>query len=131
MSPNNKNVLVTGVTGFIGSHIAIRLLNSGYSVTGTMRNLERSKSDCIRPGNVWVDIQQVFYRMQENVNGCPAQKPLKAIERIVESSSAENDIVTDFFAHGGTTLLACEMPNRPDAYDPGGRCHVLGNLPDY
>ena len=44
MSSNNKNVLVTGITGFIGSHIAIKLLNSGYSVRGTMRNLERSKS---------------------------------------------------------------------------------------
>ena len=44
MSPNNKKVLITGVTGFIGSHIAIKLLNSGYSVRGTMRNLERRKS---------------------------------------------------------------------------------------
>jgi hypothetical protein len=39
-------------------------------------NIERSKSDTIRPGNVWFDIQQVFYRMEENVSGCYAQKPL-------------------------------------------------------
>ncbi|MCU0414143.1 MAG: site-specific DNA-methyltransferase, partial [Ignavibacteriaceae bacterium] len=32
-------------------------------------NFERSKSEFIRPGNVWVDIQQVFYRMKENVPG--------------------------------------------------------------
>lgn len=38
-------------------------------------NFERSKSENIRAGNVWVDIQQVFYRMDENVNGCYAQKP--------------------------------------------------------
>ena len=44
-------------------------------------NLERSRSKYIRAGNVWVDIQQVFYRMEENVPGCYAQKPLKAIER--------------------------------------------------
>ena len=44
MSSNNKNVLVTGITGFIGSHIAVKLLNSGYSVRGTMRNLERKES---------------------------------------------------------------------------------------
>jgi len=78
----------------------------------TTENLERSRSDCIRPGNVWVDIQQVFYRMEENVNGCPAQKPLKAIERIVQASSDEGDLVTDFFAHAGTTLLACERLGR-------------------
>ena len=39
-------------------------------------NIERGKSPNIRPGNVWVDIQQVFYRMEENVPGCYAQKPL-------------------------------------------------------
>lgn len=75
-------------------------------------NLERSHSPNIRPGNVWVDIQQVFYRMEENVNGCYAQKPLKAIERIIQASSSEHDVVTDFFAHSGTTLLACERTNR-------------------
>jgi DNA modification methylase len=75
-------------------------------------NLERSKSDCIRPGNVWIDVQQVFYRMKENVPGCYAQKPLKAIERIVRSSTRETDIIADFFAHSGTTLIAGEMMNR-------------------
>ena len=28
-------------------------------------NIERGKSDTIRAGNVWVDIQQVFYRREE------------------------------------------------------------------
>jgi len=75
-------------------------------------NIERSKSKTIRAGNVWVDIQQVFYRMEENVPGCYAQKPLKAIERIVSASSEPNDLVVDFFAHSGTTLLACEKLKR-------------------
>jgi len=75
-------------------------------------NSERSKSRNIRAGNVWVDIQQVFYRMEENVPGCYAQKPLKATERIVSASSAGDDLVVDFFAHSGTTLLACERLGR-------------------
>jgi len=75
-------------------------------------NLERSQSKTIRAGNVWVDIQQVFYRMEENVPGCYAQKPLKAIERIVSASSEHGDILVDFFAHSGTTLLACEKLKR-------------------
>ena len=75
-------------------------------------NLERSRSDTIRAGNVWVDIQQVFYRMEENVSGCYAQKPLKCIERIVRASSDPGDLVIDFFAHSGTTLLAAEILNR-------------------
>ena len=77
-----------------------------------MENLERSRSDTIRPGNVWVDIQQVFYRMEENVPGAYAQKPLKAVERIITSCSREGDLVADFFAHSGTTLIACERLGR-------------------
>ena len=75
-------------------------------------NIERSKSNTIRPGNVWVDIQQVFYRMEENVPGCYAQKPLKAIERIIETSSQRGELVLDLFAHSGATLLAGERLNR-------------------
>lgn len=75
-------------------------------------NLERSKSENIRPGNVWVDVQQIFYRMEENVSGCYAQKPLKSIDRIVKSSSQEGDVILDFFAHSGATLLSSEMHRR-------------------
>lgn len=75
-------------------------------------NLERSNSDNIRAGNVWVDIQQVFYRMDENVSGCYAQKPLKCIERIIRASSAVGDVVLDLFAHSGATLLASEIASR-------------------
>ena len=75
-------------------------------------NLERSRSDTIRAGNVWVDIQQPFYRMEENVSGCYAQKPLKSIERIIRASSAPDGLVIDFFAHSGTTVLASEILGR-------------------
>jgi site-specific DNA-methyltransferase (adenine-specific) len=91
-----------------------KILRGYYKDVGgrTVENLARSKSSNIRASNVWVDIQQVFYRMEENVNGCYAQKPLKAIERIINASSREGDLVTDFFAHAGTTLLASEWTGR-------------------
>jgi len=75
-------------------------------------NLERGKSDNIRAGNVWVDVQQVFYRMEENVSGCYAQKPLKSVERIVRASSKKNEVIVDFFAHSASTLLAAEILDR-------------------
>ena len=75
-------------------------------------NMERSKSDTIRPGNVWVDVQQVFYRMEENVPGCYAQKPLAAIRRLIETSSDTDDIVIDGFAHSGASLIAAEQLGR-------------------
>ena len=43
-NPADTLVLVTGVTGFIGSHIAVELLRQGYQVRGTMRKLSRSES---------------------------------------------------------------------------------------
>src|SRR3989339_1061266 len=91
-----------------------KILNGYYKVVNGKQtdNLGRSKSEFIRAGNVWVDIQQIFYRMEENVNGCYAQKPLKAITRIIEASSKANDIVLDFFAHSGTTLIASEITGR-------------------
>jgi site-specific DNA-methyltransferase (adenine-specific) len=75
-------------------------------------NTQRGKGNTIRAGNVWLDIQQVFYRLHENVSGCYAQKPLKSIARIIEASSNPGDTVVDFFAHSGTTLLASEMAGR-------------------
>ncbi|MEA3463957.1 MAG: site-specific DNA-methyltransferase [Patescibacteria group bacterium] len=100
-----------------------KILNGYYKETNGERvdNLSRSKSDKIRPGNVWVDIQQVFYRMEENAPGCYAQKPLKSTERIILTSSEENDLVIDFFAHAGTTLIASEKLKR--------QCFTIDNDP--
>lgn len=91
-----------------------KILRGYYKVVNgrLTENLERSKSNTIRPGNVWVDIQQVFYRLEENVPGCYAQKPLKAIERLILTSSEKGDLVVDFFAHSGTTLIAGEKLDR-------------------
>ncbi len=91
-----------------------KILRGYYKDVGGRRteNTERGRGATLRPGNVWVDIQQVFYRRQENVSGCYAQKPLAAIERVVAAASREGDGVLDSFAHSGTTLLACERLGR-------------------
>ena len=34
-----ETVLLTGVSGFIAKHIALKLLNAGYAVRGTVRSL--------------------------------------------------------------------------------------------
>ncbi len=91
-----------------------KILRGYYKKVGGVltENVERGGSDTIRPGNVWVDTQQVFYRMEENVAGCYAQKPLPAIERIVLASSDPGDLIVDFFVHSGSTLVACERTGR-------------------
>ncbi len=102
-----------------------KILRGYYKeINGTItENTERGKSENIRAGNVWVDVQQVFYRMEENVNGCYAQKPLKSCERIIKASSKPNDLVIDFFCHSGSTLLSAEMLNR--------RCFTIDIDPVY
>ncbi|OJJ21469.1 nucleoside-diphosphate sugar epimerase [marine bacterium AO1-C] len=40
----SKKVLLTGITGFVGSHTAIQLLDKGYEVIGTLRNQQRQAS---------------------------------------------------------------------------------------
>ncbi len=102
-----------------------KILKGYYKVVNgkETENFERSKSEFIRAGNVWVDIQQVFYRMEENVNGCYAQKPLKAIDRIILSGSNKNDLIIDFFAHSGATLLSSEINER--------RCFTMDIDPIY
>jgi site-specific DNA-methyltransferase (adenine-specific) len=104
-----------GSPAFTPQYTDIPKALKGYykEVNGQMtENTERGRGDFIRAGNVWIDVQQVFYRMEENVNGCYAQKPLKAIARIIEASSSPGDTALDFFAHSGTTLLAAEMAGR-------------------
>lgn len=39
----DKRVLLTGISGFLGSHTAIRLLQEGYHVRGTLRDMERAR----------------------------------------------------------------------------------------
>lgn len=92
-----------------------KILRGYYKEVGgkVTDNLERGKSENIRAGNVWVDIQQVFYRMEENVNGCYVQKPLQSCQRIILASSQPGDLVIDFFCHSASTLIACELLDRP------------------
>lgn len=54
---SNKKVLLTGVTGFLGSHAAIQLLNKGYEVVGTLRNKDRVNS-----------IQEIIEKHTANIN---------------------------------------------------------------
>jgi nucleoside-diphosphate-sugar epimerase len=39
--PKDSIVLVTGVNGYIGSHLADQLMEAGYRVRGTTRNISK------------------------------------------------------------------------------------------
>lgn len=61
--------------------------------------------------SVWTDIPPVNSQAVESL-GYPTQKPIPLIERMVNTSSNEGDIVCDFFCGSGTTLAVAEKLNR-------------------
>ncbi len=61
--------------------------------------------------DVWADVFDVNAVAEERL-GYPTQKPEALLERIIEASSNEGDIVADFFAGSGTTLAVAEKLGR-------------------
>jgi hypothetical protein len=61
--------------------------------------------------NLWDDIPIISNRSDEYL-GYPTQKPLPLLERIIKTSSNENDVVLDAFCGCGTALVAAQKFNR-------------------
>ncbi|MBA3807632.1 MAG: site-specific DNA-methyltransferase [Solirubrobacterales bacterium] len=61
--------------------------------------------------DVWDDIPPVNSQALDRT-GYDTQKPTMLVERIIEASSGEGDIVADFFCGSGTTLVAAERLGR-------------------
>jgi DNA modification methylase len=61
--------------------------------------------------SVWTDIRPLINFGKEGL-GYPTQKPLALLDRILQSSSNENDIVLDAFCGCGTALVAAEKLKR-------------------
>jgi site-specific DNA-methyltransferase (adenine-specific) len=61
--------------------------------------------------NIWDDIPPINSQAMEAL-GYPTQKPLPLLERIIQVSSNENDIVLDAFCGCGTALVAAQKLKR-------------------
>jgi adenine specific DNA methylase Mod len=79
--------------------------------------LDESKG--ILADDVWADIKNTRQEDVRNLGkgiseylGYPTQKPESLLERIINASSNENDIIADFFCGSGTTLAMAEKLNR-------------------
>ena len=62
-------------------------------------------------GCVWTDISPINSQAQERL-GYPTQKPVVLLERIIQASSNEGDIVLDPFCGCGTTIHAAQKLKR-------------------
>ena len=61
--------------------------------------------------SIWTDIRRVGNTASERL-GYPTQKPLALLQRIIQASSNENDVVLDPFCGCATTCVAAEVESR-------------------
>ena len=61
--------------------------------------------------NLWVDISPINSQARE-AQGYKTQKPEALLERIIQASSNEGDVVADFFVGSGTTAAVAEKLGR-------------------
>jgi SAM-dependent methyltransferase len=71
--------------------------------------LDEMKGDIV--DDLWHDIYPINSQAIEAID-YPTQKPEALLERIINASSNENDIVADFFCGSGTTLAVAEKLGR-------------------
>ncbi len=62
--------------------------------------------------DVWTDIQALRSWHKDEQVGYPTQKPEALLERIIQASSNEGDLVLDCFAGSGTTAAVAEKLSR-------------------
>ena len=73
------------------------------------RYLDELQSEAVN--DIWIDIPPVNPRAKERL-GYPTQKPEALLERIINASSNEGDVVLDPFCGCGTAIAASERLNR-------------------
>jgi adenine-specific DNA-methyltransferase len=61
--------------------------------------------------NLWDDINAISSQSNERI-GYPTQKPEVLMERIIQASSDQKDLIADFFCGGGTTPFVAQKLGR-------------------
>ena len=61
--------------------------------------------------DLWTDIRPIGSQAAERL-GYPTQKPVALLERIIQSSSNEGDVILDPFCGCGTTIAAAQKLGR-------------------
>lgn len=83
-----------------------------YTQSGGMRlKIYLDEAEGVPLDDVWVDLNFINSMSAERVD-YPTQKPEALLERIIEASSNEGDLVADFFCGSGTTAAVAEKLGR-------------------
>ncbi|WP_087018439.1 SDR family oxidoreductase [Thaumasiovibrio subtropicus] len=106
-------VVVTGITGFLGSHIAVQLLNQGYIVKGTLRGEKRKA--------------QIINTLRESCGELVANLSLHQADLMDDQGWDSVMEKTDFVIHAASPFLAHVPKNENDLIAPAvdGTLRVL------
>lgn len=86
-----------------------RLYYSSTGYVGQKRYLDESKGTPVQ--DLWTDVGALVGAAAERL-GFPTQKPVALLERIIQASSNEGDVVLDPFCGCGTAVVAAEKLGR-------------------
>ena len=86
-----------------------RLVFTNPNVPRLKRYLDKTKGDLVE--DVWTDIPPINAMSAERL-GYPTQKPEALLERIIQASSNEGDLVLDPFCGCGTTIAVAHRLGR-------------------
>ncbi len=82
-----------------------------FSIKSAGKEYRYYEDDKIVPSDVWTDISFLHQKHPERT-GYSTQKPEGLLQRIILSSTGEEDLVGDFFCGSGTTLVTAAKLNR-------------------
>lgn len=105
ISGKNKGKITD--VGFIGStkRLVSFLKETSYVEDGKVYKTEKA-------GTLWEDISWSSIKNEGNVVLDNGKKPEKLLQRVIASSTEENDIVLDFFGGSGSTAATAHKMNR-------------------
>ena len=90
----NKNILITGTDGFIGSYLKSYFIEKGYDVFGTVFNLRDPHDNEVKVDVVLTEGQQ---RLMENLKRKGSQAEVMFSNLVKHMSDAENvKIIREF-----------------------------------
>ena len=83
-----------------------------YQQTGEQRRIYLDEQPGAMVGSLWIEDGLQLNTSTKERTGYPTQKPLALLERIIEASSHEGDLVLDPFCGCGTAVEAARRLNR-------------------
>ena len=103
-----EKILVTGGTGYIGSHTVVELQNAGYEVV-IVDNLSNSKADVVDSIEQITGIRPAFYNID-----CLDEKPLKYYRNNINSLINLLELMPQFNIEGIVFSSSCTVYGQPD-----------------